>query len=66
MVLGEQEKLSGVFLSVEDVMKLMKVSRSMVYALTFREVNPLPSVKLGRSRRYPEDRVRAWIKELRK
>lgn len=52
------------FLSVGEVLGLLKVSKSTLHGLTFRKNNPVPSVKIGKSRRYPFDKVRWWMENL--
>lgn len=53
------------YLSAGQMTKLLKVSRTTIHKLAHRKINPLPSVLLtGRSRRFPTDKVLAWMKEL--
>lgn len=52
------------FLSVIQVMKLLKISRSTLHSLILRKSNPLPSVKIGKSRRFPFNKVRVWMENL--
>jgi excisionase family DNA binding protein len=52
------------FLSVEDTMLMLHVSRSTLYGLIERKQNPLPSVRVGKSRRFPFDKVRSWMEAL--
>lgn len=59
-VLGER------LLDGHQVMALLKVSRTTLYELMSREVNPIPSVRIGKSRRFPLDKLRAWTGQLGK
>lgn len=52
------------FLSATDIMNLLKVSRGTLYNLMFRKDNPLPSVRIGKSRRFPFDKVKVWMENL--
>jgi excisionase family DNA binding protein len=54
------------FLNAAEVMELLHVSRSTLYNLIFRKENPLPTVKIGKARRFPFDLVRAWMESLGK
>lgn len=49
-----------------QVIKLLHVSRSTLNAITFRKENPVPSVLIGRARRYPFEKVRWWMENLKK
>ncbi len=53
-------------LSVSEVVHLLKVSRTTLYGLVYRKQNPLPSVRIGKSRRFPFDKVRDWMGNLGK
>lgn len=44
--------------------EMLGVSRSMLHKLSHQKVNPVPSVRIGKARRYPLDKVRGWIGEL--
>jgi len=59
-----KEQLEIRLLAAKEVMNLLKVSRSALYTITFQPQNPLPSVKIGKSRRYPNDKVRQWMENL--
>lgn len=52
------------FLEVNQVCKFLKVSKSTLYGLISRTKNPVPSVKLGKSRRFPLDKLRWWMDNL--
>ncbi len=52
------------FLDVEQVRKVLKCSRGHLYSLISRKKNPLPSVKVGKSRRFPLDKMRWWMDNL--
>lgn len=51
-------------LSLDEVMKFLKISKSSLYRLMRRSKHPIPTVKLGKHRRYPLDKVRSWIEGL--
>lgn len=57
--LESQQLLSG-----SDVCKFLKVSRTTLYGLISRKVNPIPSVRIGKSRRFPLDGMLEWKKKL--
>lgn len=50
-----------VLLKAEQVSGLMAISRDAVFDLARRQHNPLPSRKIGRSRRFVRAEVDAWI-----
>lgn len=52
------------FLSVTEATQLLKVSRTTLYGLVNRKQNPLPSVRIGKSRRFPFAKVRWWMETL--
>lgn len=52
------EKQQG--LPASKIRKLLNISASMLNKLTMRAVNPIPSFKMGKSRRYPLDQVLIW------
>lgn len=47
-----------------EVMALLKISKSTLYNLINRKVNPLPSVVIGKSRRFPNDKIHYWMEML--
>lgn len=47
-----------------EMMKILGCSRTKVYLLTMQKKNPLPSIKVGGSRRYPLDKVQSWLSDL--
>lgn len=51
-------------LSADEVIKFLKISRTTLYELSIRKKNPIPSVKIGKSRRFPFDKVRFWMENL--
>lgn len=55
----------GRFLTKAEMANLLHVSATSVYMLSIRKHNPLPSVKVGKSRRYPNDKARAWMAGLK-
>lgn len=52
------------FLDAAQVSKVLKISRSTLYGLIFRTKNPIPTVKIGKSRRFPVDKLRWWMDNL--
>ncbi len=54
------------FLDAGSVMKLLKISRTTLYVLTERAENPLPSVRMGKCRRFPFDKLKSWMENLGK
>ena len=52
------------FLEVEEVMALLKISRTTLYQLMRRKLNPLPSVQIGKCRRFALEKVRGWVNGL--
>ncbi len=52
------------FLSVDEVVQLLKVSRTTLFGLVARKKDPIPSVRIGKSRRFPFDKVRSWMDSL--
>jgi excisionase family DNA binding protein len=55
--------LSTRLLTKEEVAELLCVKPSTVADLARRKGDPLPSVKVGRSRRYVLAEVEAWLTE---
>lgn len=51
-------------LSVEEAVQLLKVGRTTLFGLVARKKNPIPSVRIGKSRRFPFDKVRWWMDNL--
>lgn len=51
-------------LSSVEVLKFLKISKTQLYYLCHLKINALPSVKIGRSRRYPFNKVRVWVENL--
>jgi len=50
-------------LTVKEVVELLSISRSAVYALMAEDCDdPLPSFRIGSSRRVSADSLHAWIK----
>lgn len=58
------QEVSGRFLNMSEVMKVLKVSRGTIHGLIRRTKNPLPSVKMGKARRFPLDKLRWWMENL--
>lgn len=48
-------------LSQVETCELLRISRSLIYNLRRRRVDPLPSILLGRWRRYREADILAWL-----
>lgn len=51
-------------LKIEEVMDILRLSRSAVYLLTKRKIDRLPSVKMGKSRRYAYHDLVTWMEKL--
>lgn len=51
-------------LSKQEVIGFLKISPTTLFELTRRKQNPIPSVKIGKSRRFPLDKVRNWVDAL--
>ncbi len=47
-------------LTVPEAARLLKLSRSQLYALCQRQV--IPTVRIGRSVRIPRDELEAWVR----
>jgi excisionase family DNA binding protein len=45
----------------EDVAAWLRVQRSTVFELSRRRIDPLPSVKIGRGKRFVREDVAAWV-----
>lgn len=52
------------YLTALQVMELLKVSRTTLYALVGRQEDPIPSVRIGKSRRFPAGKVLEWMENL--
>lgn len=52
---------SSRFLNSHQVISLLKVSRTTLHNLIMRVRNPIPSVKIGKTRRFPLDKLRVWM-----
>jgi excisionase family DNA binding protein len=52
------------FLDVKQLRKVLKVSKTTLYSLISRKKNPLPSVRIGKLRRFPIDKIRWWMDNL--
>ncbi len=48
-------------LVADDVAGLLNIKRSTVYELSRREQDPLPSVKIGRAKRFSRKQVEHWL-----
>ncbi len=53
--------LTRPLIRAEDVAALLAVRPSTVYELSRRRINPLPYVRVGRSKRFDPDAVADWI-----
>lgn len=53
--------LSEPLLTADDVARLLSLKRSTVFELSRRRGDPLPSVKLGRSKRFIRPQVEEWV-----
>ncbi len=56
----EKERNIEQYLSTNDLMSMLDISRSTVYRLMDRG---LPSIKVGAVNRFPMDQVLAWLEE---
>jgi excisionase family DNA binding protein len=52
-------------LTAEDVARLLAVPRSSVYEYARRQHSPLPSITVGRHRRFYRSDVEVWLAEQR-
>ena len=62
-VVGVQ--LEEPLLTADDVARLLSVPRSSVYEYARRQHRPLPSMSIGRHRRFYRSDVEAWLAEQR-
>jgi excisionase family DNA binding protein len=53
--------LAAPLLRAEDVAELLAVQPSTVYELSRRRHDPLPSVRIGRSKRFERTAVAQWV-----
>lgn len=53
--------LAKLLYSPSEVAELLGVSRTYLYELLFREIDPIPSFVLGRNRKIPANRLQEWI-----
>lgn len=51
-------------LSGPQICQFLKISKSKLYDLMRDKKNPIPSVKMGSSRRFPLDKIRWWMENL--
>ena len=52
---------AGGLLDADELAELLKVKRGRVYELARRLHDPLPSVRLGRSRRFELGAIEEWL-----
>jgi excisionase family DNA binding protein len=52
-------------LTAEQVAQLLAIPRSSVYEYARRRVRPLPSIPIGRHRRFYRSDVEVWLSDLR-
>ena len=57
--------LNEALLNAADVADLLKVPRSSVYEYARRQARPLPSIMIGRHRRFYRSDLEAWLAEQR-
>jgi excisionase family DNA binding protein len=57
---SEQRRDVEIYLSTNEVMRMLGISRSTVYRLIHRG---LPFTKVGAINRFPTDQVLAWLEE---
>ncbi len=48
-------------LVADEVAELLNIKRSRVYELSRREQDPLPSLKLGKAKRFSRSQVEQWL-----
>jgi excisionase family DNA binding protein len=53
--------LAEPLLTADDVAELLSIPRSSVYEYTRRQHNPLPSIPVGRHRRFHRSALEAWL-----
>jgi excisionase family DNA binding protein len=53
--------LATPLMKADEVADLLRVSRDTIFELARRQTDPLPSVKVGRARRFIRARVEAWL-----
>ena len=51
----------GRLLDLHELISILKFSKFKIYGLINRKKNPIPSVKIGKNRRFPLDKVRWWM-----
>ena len=57
--MDQERVLPQLLVKVEEAARLCRISRSRMYELM--AAGEVPSLSIGRSRRIPLDRLRAWI-----
>ena len=57
--------LAEPLLTAEDIAALLAVPRSSVYEYARRRHDPLPSIAIGRHRRFYRSDVERWLSEQR-
>ena len=57
----DQDPLRTPLLRAEQVAELLAVRPSTVFELSRRRNDPLPSVRIGRSKRFSHAAVAAWV-----
>jgi excisionase family DNA binding protein len=57
--------LSEPLLTADQVGRLLAVPRSSVYEYARRQTNPLPSIGVGRHRRFYRSDLEAWLSAMR-
>ncbi|HET6505616.1 MAG TPA: helix-turn-helix domain-containing protein [Baekduia sp.] len=53
--------LAEPLLTADDVAELLSIPRSSVYEYTRHQHNPLPSIPVGRYRRFHRSALEAWL-----
>lgn len=65
MITQPQDDLLDIFatplMRAEEVAELLAIKRSTVFELSRRRHNPLPSVRIGRSKRFDRRAVARWV-----
>ena len=55
--------MEKLLLSMGEAAEVLELSRAYLYRLIEDETHPLPSIKIGRSRRIPAADLRRWVAE---
>lgn len=58
-------QLGRPLLTAGEVAQLLGIPRSSVYEYARRKLTPLPSLQIGRHRRFFRDEIEAWLDDQR-